>query len=339
MEEGNNMRVCVTGGSGYLGSWLIKKLLEKGYTVHATLRNLDEERKTSHLKSLPNAESRLELFQADIYNPEDFEAAIQGCLFVFHVATPVLHTENSKYKDTSEAAIAGVRAIADSCLRSQTVKRLIYTASVTSVSALKEDGTGFRTSMDESCWTSLNLSYTYSNQFTLDYIKSKTLSEKEILRYNEIETGNKLEVVSLACGLVGGETILSYLPSSLPCVLSLLTGDRLNFDMLRFLQELLGSIPLVHIDDVCEAHIFCMEKPVLRGRFLCAAEAPTIEEMAICYQQNHPEFTISQEFMSGPDGRSKCDVSKLRKEGFVYKYGMKETLDHSVKCARRLGSL
>ena len=36
----NGSKVCVTGGSGYIASCLIKKLLEKGYTVHATLRNL-----------------------------------------------------------------------------------------------------------------------------------------------------------------------------------------------------------------------------------------------------------------------------------------------------------
>lgn len=33
-------KVCVTGSSGYLGSSITKQLLEKGYTVHATLRNL-----------------------------------------------------------------------------------------------------------------------------------------------------------------------------------------------------------------------------------------------------------------------------------------------------------
>ena len=39
-REKSGCRVCVTGGSGYVGSWLVKKLLERGYTVHATLRNL-----------------------------------------------------------------------------------------------------------------------------------------------------------------------------------------------------------------------------------------------------------------------------------------------------------
>ena len=31
--------VCVTGGNGFLASWLIKLLLERGYTVRATVRD------------------------------------------------------------------------------------------------------------------------------------------------------------------------------------------------------------------------------------------------------------------------------------------------------------
>ncbi|CAK9165795.1 unnamed protein product [Ilex paraguariensis] len=86
-----NMKVCVTGGASYLGSYLIKKLLERGYIVHATLRNLGEPSKVGLLKGLPNAETRLELFEADIYNPDDFGTAIHGCELVVHMATPLQH--------------------------------------------------------------------------------------------------------------------------------------------------------------------------------------------------------------------------------------------------------
>ncbi|KAH7841249.1 hypothetical protein Vadar_027564 [Vaccinium darrowii] len=281
MEKRNCIKVCVTGGSGFIGSWLVKKLLEKGYTVHATLLNLNEELEVGFVKSLPYADTRLVLFQADIYNPGEFEPAIEGCHYVFHVATPLHHNaQSTKYEDTTEAAIAGVKRIADSCIRSKTVKRLIYTASVMASSPLKEDGSGFKSSLNESCWTPLNLSFNFSDDFLLAYTKSKTLAEMEVLRYNEIGNG-ELEVVSLLCGLVGGDnTLLSYLPASVAVIVSQITGDLTSYGSLRFIHELLGSIPLAHIDDVREAHIFCIEKESLRGRFLCTSADPILKDMA-----------------------------------------------------------
>ncbi|KAK4601348.1 hypothetical protein RGQ29_010771 [Quercus rubra] len=168
MGEKSYSRVCVTGGSGFIGSWLVKKLLEKGHTVHTTLRNQGDTSKVDLLKSFPNAENKLVLFQADIYNPTEFEPAITGCEYVFHVATPLLHnTQSSQYKDTAEAAVAGVRIIADACIRSKTVKRLIYTASVMSSSPLTEDGVCFKSCIDETCWTPFDVSFTYANDFTM----------------------------------------------------------------------------------------------------------------------------------------------------------------------------
>nr|XP_034894857.1 dihydroflavonol 4-reductase-like isoform X2 [Populus alba] len=281
-------KVCVTGGSGYIGSWLVKKLLGKGYTVHVTLRNLGDKSKVGLLKSLPNADTKLVLFQANVYNPKEFEEAIQGCEFVFHVATPMQHDPKStQYKDRVEATIAGVRAIADICVKSRTIKRLIYTASVVATSPLNEDGSGYKSCTDESCWTPSDLSLTYAN----DYV------------------------------LISGN-IFGY------------------YQGLKFMEELLGSVPLVHIDDVCEAHIFCMEKPSMKGRFLCSAADPTVKEIKAHLEENHPEFMIEEKFREEPETRGiKCDSSKLIKMGFEYKYDMRKIIDDSLECGKRMGAL
>lgn len=64
----------------------------------------------------------------------------------------------------TEASIVGAKRIASFCLKSATVRKLIYTASVVSASPIKYDGSGFNNSMDETCWTPLNLSSLPYNQ-------------------------------------------------------------------------------------------------------------------------------------------------------------------------------
>lgn len=60
-----------------------------------TLIVIGDASKVGILKSLPHADSRLLLFQADIYDPVGFDPAIRGCDFVFHVATPMRHNTES----------------------------------------------------------------------------------------------------------------------------------------------------------------------------------------------------------------------------------------------------
>lgn len=120
------------------------------------------------------------------------------------------------------------------------------------------------------------------------------LAEKEILSYGNDGDGG-LEVVTLACGLVGGDTVLPYMPGSVAGVIVQLTENQNHYQSLRFAEEFLGKIPIVHIEDVCEAHIFCMEKSSIQGRFLCFNSYISSAEMAEYYQKHYPEFRIKPE--------------------------------------------
>ncbi|MCI07450.1 bifunctional dihydroflavonol 4-reductase/flavanone 4-reductase-like, partial [Trifolium medium] len=81
--------VCVTGASGFIGSWLVMRLMERGYTVRATVRDPDNMNKVQHLLELPGANSKLSLWKADLDKEGSFDEAIKGCTGVFHVATPM----------------------------------------------------------------------------------------------------------------------------------------------------------------------------------------------------------------------------------------------------------
>ncbi len=71
--------VVVTGASGFVGSYVIKLLLEQGYKVRGTVRNAKDEKKVKFLREMvPSAKYPLELFSADLTTP--------GSSVVFHEA-------------------------------------------------------------------------------------------------------------------------------------------------------------------------------------------------------------------------------------------------------------
>uniref|UniRef100_A0A8R7PBT7 NAD-dependent epimerase/dehydratase domain-containing protein n=1 Tax=Triticum urartu TaxID=4572 RepID=A0A8R7PBT7_TRIUA len=233
------------------------------------------------------------------------------------------------------------RTILQQCERSKTVRRVIHTGSVVTASPLREDGDGYKEFVSESCWTSLGLPYDHSNEHLDAYVSSKTISEKELLKYNDdFFEGRVLDVVVLVCGLVGGDTLLPHISDNLHAMLSPLTGVELYHNSLKFLQALLGSVPLVHVDNVCEAHVFCMEKSsdVVGGRYLCTTAHTNMHDILEHYVRRHPELERVKEVV-GEGVRVQANTNKLVELGFKYKYGAEEVLDGSVDCGKRLGLL
>lgn len=124
-----------------------------------------------------------------------------------------------------------------------------------------------------------------------EYLQSKTLAEKEVLGYN----GKGIEVVSLTLAVVGGDTIQSSISYSMGILISQLLHDELSYKRLRELEDLTAKVPLAHVRDVVEAHIFSMENPHINGRFLVANSFLTSAEIASIILRHHPDLTIPPE--------------------------------------------
>lgn len=67
---------------------MAKDLLEKGYTVHGTERNISDPERLAHLTNIPGAPERFKPFTADLLTPGAFDAALEGCTAAIHCASP-----------------------------------------------------------------------------------------------------------------------------------------------------------------------------------------------------------------------------------------------------------
>ncbi|XP_057991735.1 phenylacetaldehyde reductase-like isoform X3 [Hevea brasiliensis] len=125
--------VCVTGGSGYIASWLVNFLLQKGYKVKVTVRDPSDPRKTDHLLALDGAKERLHLFKADLLEEGSFDSAIYGCEGVFHAASPVLFSATDPQTELIDPAVKGTLNVLKSCKKVQFIKRVVITSSMATV--------------------------------------------------------------------------------------------------------------------------------------------------------------------------------------------------------------
>jgi len=205
------VKVCITGAGGYIGSWLAKNLLQRGYTVNATLRDPQNEAKAGPLLSLPGASEKLKLFQADLCEEGSFDSAVDGCEGVFHVASLVDFSKLSE-DDFVEPAVKGVLNVLKACSRAKSVKRVVYTSSMSAACPLNEDGELISgCSLDDSRWTPVDF-IRRKHQHPLGfYIVAKTLAEQEAIEYG---LNNEMEVVTIAPSNVAGPCITSTFPVS-----------------------------------------------------------------------------------------------------------------------------
>lgn len=123
----------VTGGSGFVASHLILQLLQQGSVVRTTVRNLSHEAKLRPLRQMQQQyPDQLELFEADLLKPGSFDAAMDGCSVVHHVASPFLLPEKIKdgRKQMLEPALLGTQNVLGSVNRSKDVKRVVMTSTV-----------------------------------------------------------------------------------------------------------------------------------------------------------------------------------------------------------------
>lgn len=221
------MKIFITGGTGYIGAHLIKKLIEQGNTIHALVRSVDKAKQIEH----PN----VILFQGDILDKESIEKAIKGCDQVYHLAA-FAKVWAKEVKTFFYLNVVATNLILDAAVKFN-VKRVVVT-STAGVFGASLSGT-----ITEKSARDLD--------FFNEYESSKALSESKIKDY--VIAG--LDVVIVSPTRVYGPFLFGKTESITQLIEKFVLGKW------RFIPgdgKKTGNY--VFIDDVVEGHILAMEK-------------------------------------------------------------------------------
>jgi nucleoside-diphosphate-sugar epimerase len=268
--------VVVTGGSGFVGSHLVRRLLEDGHAVRATVR---DQAKAAPLRALGERfPGRLELFEADLLRDGSFDAAVAGCRVVFHVASPFLMPERIRdgARQMLAPALEGTRNVLGSVARAGSVERLVLTSTV---------GAIFGDYADVLDMKDQTLSEEYFNTTsTLEnnpYHYAKTVAEREAWRV--VGEQDRFSMVVLNPGLVLGPSFTPASDSGSLFLMNELMSGYFFYGAPNF------SFTFVDVRDVAAAHVAAAFTASASGRYILArTEMVSFSRMANIIRDRYP---------------------------------------------------
>lgn len=210
------MRILVTGGGGFVGGYVVDRLLERGYEVRSFGRSPQP----------VLADKGVDVVCGDLASADDVRAACRGVDAVFHVAAKagVWGSWDSFYQPN----VVGTRHVVEAC-RAEGVGRLVHT----STPSVVFNGEPIRGGGQE---------LPYGRNWLCHYAHTKAIAEQEALAAN----GDALKVVALRPHLIFGPGD----PHLLPRVIESVKAGRL-----KIVGDGQNRVDVAYVEDVAAAHL------------------------------------------------------------------------------------
>ncbi|RWW10758.1 hypothetical protein GW17_00025685 [Ensete ventricosum] len=274
--------VCVMDASCRLGISLVRRLLQRGCTVHAASCHHGES--NGVLKRMCSENRRLKLFQADPFDYQTIVDAVKGCSGLFYTFEP---PQDESYDRTFpgcmmqelmvEVEVRAAHNVVEACAQVDTVERVVFTSSVTAV--VWKENRKLSADVDEREWSEPN----FCRKFKLWHALAKTLAEKTAWA---LAMDRGVDMVSVNAGLLTGPELSVSNPY--------LKGAPQMYED--------GVLVTVDIDFLVDAHIAVYEGPSAYGRYLCFSNVvcrpPDAIKLAQLLSPNAPSSPQRSSFCS-----------------------------------------
>lgn len=253
--------VLVTGGTGFIAGWAIVKLIERGYRVRTTVRDLSREAALrAAISSQVDVTDKLTFTAAELTRDAGWDEAMSGCRYVLHIASP-LGRESPHDRDALvEPARGGALRVLRAAVAAG-VERVVMTSAAATA---RERGSSAIST--ERIWAD-------PEDPLLDpYRRSKILAERAAWDFMA-SGGGKTSLTTLLPGGVFGPLLPGGTPGSVWVVRNMLAGKPPRLINL--------GLSIVDVRDLAAAHVAALTAPQAPGeRFLCTGHFLWMPEIA-----------------------------------------------------------
>ena len=269
MNDDVTVPVLVTGATGYVAGWIVKKLLDEGFTVHAAVRDPNNQEKLDHLNQLAaNSKGQIRYFKADLLNNGSYAEAMRGCRVVFHTASPFTSNYKDPQKELIDPAVMGTTNVLEEANKQESVQRVVLTSSC---AAIYTDAIDMRHTpkgiFTEEVW---NSTASLSHQ---PYSYSKTLAEKQAWELAKKQSRWRLVVVNPS--MVMGPALNPKVATSESVHILKQVGDG----TLKLGAPAVG-LGMVDVRDLAEAHFQAAFREDATGRHIINGHNTSMLEIA-----------------------------------------------------------
>jgi dihydroflavonol-4-reductase len=236
-------KVLVTGATGFIAGHCVRELLEHGYAVRGTVRSRARA-DVAHLTEIARRTGgSLEFVEVNLDSDAGWDAAVDGCRYVWHLASPVPAGVPRDEFDVIRPAVDGTLRVLRAAAGSGTVSRVLLASSIDAILRGHADNTRVR---DESDWSVVPR--------LAPYPKSKTLAEKAAWDFVD---DRGIELVAVNPGLVLGPLLRKEETTSMEVIRLLLARKLPAVPRISF--------SIVDVRDVAAALRLATEHPAAAG--------------------------------------------------------------------------
>ncbi|GAB4834758.1 hypothetical protein Ancab_033023 [Ancistrocladus abbreviatus] len=248
--------VCVMDASGSLGTALVERLLQRGYTVHAAVQSQGELKQLKGLMKEDDDEKRLKIFNCDLLDYYSIADALKGCSGLFYNFEPP--RDHPTYDEQMvDVEVGAAHNVLEACAQSYTIDKVVFTSSISAV-VWRDDRRSSPSDLDEKHWSDVN----FCRKYKLWHALSKTQAEKSAWA---LAQDRDINMVTVNPGLLVGPDLSIKHPY--------LKGAAEMYED--------GVFVTVDLKFLVDAHICVLEDISTYGRYLCFNTVINCPENAI----------------------------------------------------------